>query len=446
MKIGLELPNNLGYVPIGSKAFMTPGFPLQTLGLAIEQAFNAVLVIDAGSPDHAPRIVYANPRFLSLSGYDLDEVLGCSPEFLAGPKADRRLIRRMRSSLKAGGMFQGTALNYRKDGSSYHVEWTVSPVRDEAGEIRFHIALLEDISARIEAQMQRDLMASALSATAACVLITDERGQIVFANQAAVAQTGYTLTELVGSQPGILKSGEHDASFYTRMWQQLSAGNTFRATFANRRKDGSIYYSEQTISPTLDARGGVRHYISVSKDMSERVGTELDLREQAARDVLTGLYNRRFGEQRLLACSAQAREQGTDLSLMLCDIDHFKSINDTFGHAAGDLALQVCSQTIQRSVRQSDVAVRWGGEEFLVILPDCELDAAVALAERIRQNVGDEAISGVRSLTVSIGVAKLDSRESVIQALERVDLALYRAKREGRNRVERAAFAEPNRV
>src|SRR5690606_18750102 len=193
-----------------------------------------------------------------------------------------------------------------------------------------------------------------------------------------------------------------------------------------------------TITPSLDAEGRIDHYISISKDVSERVGAELDLREQASRDPLTRLYNRRFGEQRLLACCSDAAERRAELSLMICDIDHFKSINDTFGHAAGDLSLQVCSRIIQSSVRQTDIAVRWGGEEFLVILPDCDLDAAATLAERIRCNLGNEAISGVRSLTVSIGVASLAAGESQTQALARADKALYQAKRNGRNRVERA--------
>lgn len=421
---------------------MTTGFPLHMLGLAIEQAYNAVLVIDAGSEGRGPHIVYANPRFLSLSGYSLEEVMGCSPDFLVGPQTDRALLRRMRTSVKAGQIFQATSLNYRKDGSSYHVEWTVSPVRDETGEIRCFITLLQDVSARIEAEAQRDLMASALTATAACVLICDTAGTIVFANQAMAAQTGYSVEELVGQRPDLLKSGVHDAEFYARMWRRLATGETFRATFTNCRKDGSIFHCEQTISPALDAEGRLSHYISISKDVSDRVGAELDLREQVSRDALTGLYNRRFGEQRLLSCCAEARERGSQLSLMLCDIDYFKSINDTFGHAAGDLALQACSQTIQSGVRQSDIAVRWGGEEFLVILPDCDLEAATQLAERVRHNLGIEAISGVRSLTLSIGVASLGPDETPDQTLARADEAMYRAKRGGRNRVERAVADE----
>jgi diguanylate cyclase (GGDEF)-like protein/PAS domain S-box-containing protein len=421
---------------------MNSGFPLQMLGLAIEQAYNAVLVIDPGNDQRGPHIVYANPRFLSLSGYMLEEVMGCSPEFLIGPQTDRALLRRMRAAVWAGEIFQGISVNYRKDGSSYHVEWTVSPVRDGSGEIRCFMAFLQDVSARIEAEAQRDLMASALTATAACVLICDTDGAIVFANQAMAAQTGYSIEELVGQRPDILKSGKHDPAFYARMWQHLVAGQTFRATFTNRRKDGSIFHCEQTISPALDASGRLSHYISISKDVSERVGTERDLREQASRDVLTGLYNRRYGEQRLRSCCSEARERGGQLSLMLCDIDHFKSINDSFGHAAGDFALQACSQTIQNGVRQSDIAVRWGGEEFLVILPDCDLEAATQLAERLRQNIRIEAISGVRSLTLSIGVATVGADETPDQAVARADQAMYRAKRAGRNRVELALAVE----
>lgn len=173
-----------------------------------------------------------------------------------------------------------------------------------------------------------------------------------------------------------------------------------------------------------------------------REGLETELRLIATVDVLTGLYTRRH----ILELGSQEeqrwRRHGGHLSLALIDIDHFKKVNDSYGHAAGDEVLKKFAEICRRTFRQIDFIGRFGGEEFLGVLPDTGMDDACAIAERLRLQTENENIdlpkSGIR-ITVSIGVSEVNDVDmSLEQAISRADAALYRAKDNGRNRIERA--------
>jgi diguanylate cyclase (GGDEF)-like protein len=156
----------------------------------------------------------------------------------------------------------------------------------------------------------------------------------------------------------------------------------------------------------------------------------------ALTDPVTSLTNRRGGEEAFAREVSRARRSGTPLSLALFDIDHFKHINDRAGHAVGDRVLRAISEILAASQRGSDLAMRWGGEEFLVLLPDVGLSGARAFAERVRENVQNMAVGEAGRITVSAGVAELQQDEDAAAALARADASLYRAKAAGRNRVE----------
>lgn len=167
------------------------------------------------------------------------------------------------------------------------------------------------------------------------------------------------------------------------------------------------------------------------------------IRELATTDELTALANRRAGQERLLEELVRAGRHERTLAVVLLDIDHFKQVNDTHGHDAGDVVLKAVAKAVQTLLRQTDMAARWGGEEFLVVLPETGLAGAKATAERIRQAIASlPVLYGGRALqiTVSLGAAELVRNERVEQAaddlLKRADQALYRAKHRGRNRVE----------
>jgi diguanylate cyclase (GGDEF)-like protein len=159
------------------------------------------------------------------------------------------------------------------------------------------------------------------------------------------------------------------------------------------------------------------------------------LERLASADPLTGLANRRGGEKDIAAEISRARRQNTPLSCVLLDIDHFKEVNDTFGHQAGDYVLREISALLRRTVRAYDILVRWGGEEFLVVLPGVDHEQALKLAERIRQAVENMPLAGIGGITASVGVAALGNDYSFDAMFASADRRLYSAKAAGRNTV-----------
>ncbi len=174
----------------------------------------------------------------------------------------------------------------------------------------------------------------------------------------------------------------------------------------------------------------------------ERLRNETHLRTAAGSDPLTGLANRRQFDQTAALVLATARRHGRPLAVVSLDCDHFKSINDRFGHDGGDLVLKALADLMRHTVRTEDLAARFGGEEFIILLPDTTEAAATVLAERLREGAERLTVrtpAGPVSLTVSLGVAELGDGQGREHLLAAVDKALYRAKNAGRNRVERAS-------
>ncbi len=405
----------------------------------MDQSFNAVVITSADHSGTGPCITYCNRAFCAMTGYSAEELLGQSPGMLQGPMTDPKVIQHLRDCLHSGAFFQGSTFNYRKDGSAYLVEWNISPVRDENGQIQAYVSVQQDITARVQAEQRQALLAHALHATNDAVLITDHQAHILFVNHAFEQQTGYSSAEVLGHTPQLLQSGQHTPEFYDRLRSALQQGISYQNTFTNRHKNGALYYAAQTISPLKDESGAISHYVSVSKDVTELVTRTRELRQQAYHDALTGLLNRRAGETQLQLCSQNALRRQTHYALILCDIDNFKQVNDRFGHEAGDHVLQRCAGLLSASVRSGDTVVRWGGEEFLIILPDCPPQAALDLAERIRRTIASHQDPVIGSFTFSLGVATSEATEDHTAVLRKADSALYACKRNGRNQALIAA-------
>ncbi len=158
-----------------------------------------------------------------------------------------------------------------------------------------------------------------------------------------------------------------------------------------------------------------------------------DILRMAETDKLTGLYNREKLDY-VLAQLIQVKSDKNGLSVMILDIDHFKSINDQYGHLEGDRVLTSLAIELQQSMRNEDIVARWGGEEFVVVCVNASLTTAMALAQRLRANIANMTISG-KHLTISVGVAQRQLDDNAESLLDRADTALYKAKRDGRNRV-----------
>lgn len=412
------------------------GLPAGLFEAALTHAYNAIVLTDADLGPGGCKIVYCNPAFCRMTGYSAAELIGQTPRILQGPLTDPAVLQRLRGCLAAGRGFEGRAINYRKGGSTYHVEWKTSPVYNDLGQVTHHISIQHDITQLLQAQEMQALLGMALDAAPSSVLITDAQQRVMYANRAFAELSGYTQADILGQKPGqLLHSGMHGADFYQSLRSSLERGQTFKTVFTNRRKDGSLYHCEQSVAALRDAAGQATHYVSVATDVGHFVEREHALQNLACRDPLTSLLNRRAGEEALQRCHAAAQVSGQAYAVIMTDIDRFKRVNDVYGHAAGDRIIAAVAQQLSQSVRSTDALVRWGGEEFLIALPGLELPAALELAERIRLAVAGCHDAEVGSVTLSLGVAVGLAASSAIDTVHRADQALYAAKERGRNRV-----------
>ncbi len=205
-----------------------------------------------------------------------------------------------------------------------------------------------------------------------------------------------------------------------------------------QRRDHSQVWANSVITALPSADGAISGFVVVARDMSERKRLEDELRRLATTDPLTGAYNRRWGEDQIARTLAKRARDGTAFTLLMLDLDHFKSINDRLGHEMGDNALRAFVTACAGVLRATDALVRWGGEEFLALLPCTPSDRAAAIAERIRVAVAAIEIEVPEGesfgFTVSIGLAEADIT-TLDSLIRRADEALYEAKSSGRNRV-----------
>ena len=435
--------------------------PTELSGALFDASADAIVVVD-----DAGRIVTTNPACERLLGYAPAALLGKPVEVLIPRRFARHSELRDGYSAQPRPRPMGLGMPLcacHADGSEIPVDISLTPIA--IGDRRLSAAAMRDLRGRAAEPDALRIQATALRSAANGIVITDRAGTIVWVNPAACAITGYAAEELVGSHTRLLKSGAHGSAFYAELWQRVTRGETWSGTIVNRRKDGAVYYEEQTIAPVEDAHGEVTHFVAIKADVSARRRAEValtsahqelaarvaeietlneKLREQAIRDPLTGLYNRRYFDEVAGRDVARALRTGEALAILALDIDRFKSVNDEHGHAAGDLVLQVLAEILTASVRESDLVCRTGGDEFVLLLAGAPPEVAANRAEKMRAefaarpvDLGDGAV--FRG-TLSIGGAILSAEgEQLESTLRRADLALYEAKRRGRDRLVMAA-------
>ncbi|PPJ48886.1 sensor domain-containing diguanylate cyclase [Rhizobium sp. KAs_5_22] len=273
-----------------------------------------------------------------------------------------------------------------------------------------------------------------------------EDNSVTYANETFGTMFGCETDEVIGSDPmDYFHPGDRQIVDESIRRQLSGEAKSIRHTVRGMRKDGNIIDVE--IHGNVMEIGGKRALISILMDVTDRVRAEREvealqqkLLEQAIRDPLTGLYNRRHFDQVVIGELARAARSGKPLSLLMADIDHFKAINDTYGHQAGDVVLQNFAASLRDAVRISDVVCRYGGEEFVVLMPEVDLNTARANAERIRATLRSAMPQGAglpSAVTASFGISTYPAhgqdRDSL---LRQADNALYLAKASGRDRVE----------
>lgn len=289
-----------------------------------------------------------------------------------------------------------------------------------------------------------EIFQAAVEAAYDAVLITDAQlelpgPQIVYVNPAFIRMTGYDLDEIIGKTPRIMQGPETDWSVIQRLRDDLEYGRPFEGKSKNYRKDGSAFVMEWTIAPVLDEDKQVTHYVALQRDVTERERLLEMLRHQALFDELTGALNRAETQRRLSTEVEGARRYHGQLSIVMFDIDHFKAVNDDHGHNVGDEVLRRIAQVVRPRMRTTDHFGRWGGEEFIVILPQTRLDGAMVLAEDLRAKIEALEFDGDLRVTASFGVAARIHEADETALIERADQAVYVSKDGGRNRVSVAS-------
>ncbi|WP_231384418.1 diguanylate cyclase [Thioalkalivibrio sp. ALE23] len=379
----------------------------------------------------------ANPMVGRLLGRDPLALIGCPlADYLPGQPALYRAL----DELQAGNdeeLRLELRLEHptRKDREQW-VEVAASVFR-EAGDTPHMVSMvLADISDRAERralEAEQRLLATAFHTTHA-LLICDPDGRIERVNPAFTETTGYAPEEVIGATPAILSSGRHDAEFYREMWTRLQAEGRWQGEVWNRRRNGEVYPQWESITAVYNDAGELEHYVAVFHEITEQKRLEAELERFATHDRLTEIYNRAKLHALLEQAHAERERYETAFSLIMFDVDHFKSVNDTWGHLAGDSVLRELADRVRTVLRSTDHFARWGGEEFLVLATHTDAEGAWTLAERIRRVVEDKPFETVGGVTVSLGVAGAERGESLRRLEERADQALYRAKRGGRNR------------
>lgn len=269
------------------------------------------------------------------------------------------------------------------------------------------------------------------------IMITDPNKVILLVNAAFTKVLGYTMAELLGETPKKLASGHHDRSFYAGMWNSINTFGHWHGEIWNRRKNGEIFPEWLAISAVNDPSGKTTHYIGIFSDISERKNAEEQIRYLSSHDVLTGLPNRMLFKDRLENAIAFAARAHRKVALLNLDLDNFKMLNDSLGHAAGDDLLRCVTSELKMCVRDTDTLCRPGGDEFFIALANMpDTDSISTMVDKILERISKPIILEGRtlSLSCSIGIAVYpDDGGNFETLMKRADKAMYQAKDAGRN-------------
>ncbi|QDF95654.1 hypothetical protein CJ010_03360 [Azoarcus sp. DD4] len=419
---------------------------LRLLEAALNAAANAVVITNPQAV-----IEWVNPAFAALTGYAESEVIGRTPrELINSGTQSGEYYAALWNTILAGDVWRGELVNRRSDGRLYHEALTITPIHDDHGALDHFIAVKEDISARKAAETALDAAHARLRAVVdnfpGAVILEAPDGTITLVNQALCDLLGLQqcATELIGTPSADL------ADAVSRNFVEADAFISRIRTLREHARPVQGEEIEQVGGRWLErdfvpvhAGDTLLGFLRLYRDVTERKHHEQALQRMATLDGLTGAWNRRAFLERAEQERLRHLRTRHPTTLVMLDLDYFKRINDTWGHAAGDAVLCDFVRQVQSGLRSTDMLGRLGGEEFALLLADTGLDGAADLTERLRASIAANPIEYAGQhigITVSAGIAPFRATDrSVEAALGRADEALYRAKSAGRNRFESAA-------
>ncbi len=396
--------------------------------------------------------VRVNQKFCDIVGFSHNELIQLKFQDITHPDdldGDLDLVRQLLSGKIQ--MYTKEKRYIRKNQSYVWINLTVSLVRDNVGHPRYFISVVEDISRR--KQLEEELLrhqenlervvaertekirqlSLAVEQSPVSVVITDIGGLITYVNPKFSELTGYSYEDSIGANPRILKSPTTSRDVYTDLWATLTAGRLWRGEFCNQKKNGELYWESAAISPLLDDKGHITHYVAVKENITERKKLQEQLQELSLKDELTGLSNRRsfylLAEQQI----KEANRQQQEFLLFSADMDGLKTINDTWGHLAGDRAIIAIAGILRSTLRDSDIIARLGGDEYAGVSIKADAQDAPKMLERLQANLAAWNLASAEpyKLSVSIGVVEYDPQQpsSLEKLLAMADQRMYEEKK-----------------
>lgn len=303
-----------------------------------------------------------------------------------------------------------------------------------------YLISLIDITERKKMEQELRILYQASEQSPASIVITDVHGNIQYVNAKFEAISGYKREEVIGKNPRILKSGYTSPEEYKKLWQTITSGKEWRGEFHNKRKNGELYWERALISPIFNSAGVITNYVAIKEDITEQKKQEIILKYQAIYDNLTKIPNRNYALQKIGEILEEAREKKSSVGLLFIDLDHFKEVNDTFGHDYGDELLIQATERMKKALRSTDLIARMGGDEFFVAIPMVTNPLQLQIiAEKIISVLSEpfEILKKKVNISASIGIAIFpQDGEDLKQLIRRADLAMYQAKRNGRHQFQ----------
>jgi diguanylate cyclase (GGDEF)-like protein/PAS domain S-box-containing protein len=385
------------------------------------------------------RVLHVNRKLCDMLGYTDNELLNMTTADILHPDHEGTDRSKYRDQMLRGeiGTFSSERLFVRKDGSAIWVNRTVSLVKDAAGKPLYFIRMMEDITERKQSAQAQTQLAAIVETSNDAIVGRAPDDTIVSWNAAAERMFGWSAKEALGQRFRKLLSLT-DGSRRGRFEEVLSGERAPPPLEdSRRRKDGTVINVQTTMSVVRGERGEILFVSCIMRDVTEKIIAERQIEQLATRDALTGLSNRGRLMEQVEAAIARAARAGTQLALMFVDLDHFKEVNDTLGHAAGDDLLRECARRLTTCVREVDIVARLGGDEFVVLVTDVADTAIVApIAGRMLELLAMpyHLLEHEARAPASIGICLYPADgEDVNTLMKSADIAMYQAKALGRN-------------